>query len=69
MALRTSTVDTLVWVFIFGGLLVLSLGLFVNRQDAFLGTILIVVGVLDALAGVVLIVVRSRMRETNQETP
>jgi hypothetical protein len=54
-------VQTLVWVFIYSGLLLLALGLFVMRSDSTLGWVLVVSGSVDALIGVVLIVVRSRM--------
>ena len=54
-------VQALVWVFIYSGLLMLALGLFVLRHDATLGWVLVLLGSVDAWVGVVLIVVRSRM--------
>jgi F0F1-type ATP synthase assembly protein I len=52
--------ETLAWVLIYGGLLVLCLGLFVDRTGSTLGWTLQVGGALGALAGVVLIWLRSR---------
>jgi F0F1-type ATP synthase assembly protein I len=61
--MKTTTVETLAWVLIYGGLLGASLGLFVQRQHDPIGWTLVVVGALAAVAGVVLIVVRSRMAD------
>jgi hypothetical protein len=54
-------VERWIWPLVFGGLLLLVLGLFVQRADPGLGWIMIVAGVLAAAAGAVLVVVRSRM--------
>jgi hypothetical protein len=62
--LTSSTVETLVWVLIYGGLLLLSLGWFVGRDDAGLGWGLGILGAIAALTGVVLIYVRSRMKDS-----
>jgi O-antigen/teichoic acid export membrane protein len=59
--MTTSTVEKLVWILIYGGLLVLSLSFFVARGDAAVGWVLGVIGAAAALAGVVLIWWRSRM--------
>ena len=59
--MKTSTVETWVWVLIYGGLLAVSLGIFVARQDDVLGTTVVAAGAVAAAAGVVLIYVRSRM--------
>jgi hypothetical protein len=59
--MKPSTVEALVWVLIYGGLLLLSLGLFVQRADGPLGWLLIATGGLLAAGGVVLIYLRSRM--------
>lgn len=61
--MKTSTVETLAWVLIYGGLLALTLGIFVERAHVPLGWALIVGGGIVAVAGVVLIVVRSRMKD------
>ncbi|WP_119286701.1 hypothetical protein [Azohydromonas sediminis] len=61
--MKTTTVETLAWVLIYAGLLVASLGGFVQRQHDALGWGLVVGGGMAAAAGVVLIVVRSRMQD------
>jgi len=55
-------VENLIWVLIYGGLLVLCLGLFVGRESAGLGWSLGVGGAAASAAGVVLVWVRSRMK-------
>lgn len=53
----------LVWIFIYGGLLAVSLGLFLRLGSDgghLLGTVLIVKGSIATVAGVVLIVLRAR---------
>ncbi len=60
-SMNPATVDKLIWLSIFGGLLLLSLGLFVRQTDAALGLGFIVVGAVLAVAGAVLIWVRSKM--------
>lgn len=59
--MKASTLETWVWVLIYGGLLAVSLGIFVMRQDHMLGTVITTIGGVVAAAGVVLIYVRSRM--------
>ncbi len=54
-------IDKLIWVLIYGGLLVLCLGVFVKRSAEGLGWALVVVGAIVASAGATLIWVRSRM--------
>jgi len=54
-------IEQLVWVLIYGGLLTLSLGIFVQRLHDPIGWTLTVVGAVAAAAGAVLIWVRSRM--------
>jgi hypothetical protein len=56
--------DALVWVLIFGGLFALILGIASHDEAAIAGWSLTAVGGLAAAAGVVLIFVRSRLRET-----
>ena len=55
--------DTLAWSLIYGGLITLVLGIVSHDATAIGGWSLSVLGSAAALAGVVLIVVRSRMRE------
>lgn len=59
--MKPNTVETLIWVLIYGGLLSLCLGFFVTRDDAALGGGLMLAGGVVAGIGVVLIFVRARM--------
>ncbi|MBX3660644.1 MAG: hypothetical protein KIS62_00285 [Ramlibacter sp.] len=52
-----------VWICIYAGLLLLVLGLAVHEQSPVAGTVMVPVGVVLAGVGVVLIWVRSRLRE------
>ncbi len=61
--MSTARVELLTWVLIFGGLLVLGLGIAVGRSDAALGWAIGVAGGIAAAVGVVLIWVRSRMKD------
>jgi vacuolar-type H+-ATPase subunit I/STV1 len=56
-------VEKLTWILIYGGLLVLGLGLFVQRGHEPIGWSMVVTGGIAAAAGVVLIWVRSRMKD------
>ena len=56
-----SGVETLVWVLIYGGLLGVSLGWFMQPRSDALGWMLIAGGGTVAVIGAVLIFVRSRM--------
>lgn len=56
-------VEAWVWVLIYGGLLALVLGLATGRTDAALGWLLGVAGAVVAAAGVVLLWVRSRLKQ------
>jgi uncharacterized membrane protein HdeD (DUF308 family) len=61
--MKPQTLETLAWVLIYSGLLVLCLGLFLQRDGGtVLGWTLVVAGALDAAAGVVLIWRRSRLK-------
>ncbi len=61
--MKTSTIDTLIWVLIYGGLLGMGLGLSVQRTDDGLGTGVAIGGGILAALGFALIYVRSRMKE------
>jgi len=61
--MKTSTVETWVWVLLYGGLLVLSLSVFVARADEAFGWVLAIGGVLASALGVLLIYLRSRMKQ------
>jgi hypothetical protein len=52
----------LIWVFIYGGLLTIVLGLSVERNDESLGFVMVLSGSGLALLGAVLIYVRSRLK-------
>ncbi len=62
--MRAATVEKLVWVLIYGGLLLGGLGLFVDREGSLLGIVMVVIGAVALLAGIVLVWVRSRMPPT-----
>ena len=56
--------DALVWTLIFGGLLLLILGIASHDEATIAGWSLSAVGGIAAAAGVVLVFVRSRLKET-----
>ena len=60
--MKSSTIDVLIWVYIYGGLLVAGWGLSVQRSSNGLGLSLIVGGGLVAAVGFLLIYIRSRMK-------
>jgi hypothetical protein len=62
--MKTSTLDTLIWVLIYGGLLSVCLGLSVWRTDEVLGHVVWVAGAAVAALGFALIYVRSRMKDS-----
>ena len=63
--MKPARVEALVWVLIYGGLLMLSLGTFVARQIGDAGMaiaiVLFALGALAVIGGAVLVVVRARM--------
>jgi hypothetical protein len=61
MKVSPERLDKIIWTLIFGGLLVLCLGLFVQRQSDGLGWTLLVGGGVAAALGAALVGVRSRM--------
>ena len=62
MPMSASKLETLIWVLIYGGLLLLCLGVFVQREMPATGWTMVVVGAVAAAAGAVLVWVRSRMK-------
>jgi len=60
--MKSSTLEVLIWVFIYGGLIVVGWGLSVQRSRSGLGLVLIGGGSVVAAAGFLLIYVRSRMK-------
>lgn len=61
--MNTKKVEKWVWILVYGGLLVMGLGIAMERQGGELGHLLVVAGVAAAIAGVALIFVRSRMKD------
>jgi uncharacterized membrane-anchored protein len=62
--IKTSTVETLVWVCVYGGLLAFSLGTFAARHDADAGQWLQWGGGVTVAVGALLVWLRSRMKAT-----
>jgi hypothetical protein len=63
LKLDAARLDALVWTFVFGGLLVVVLGVSLQRGGAPYGWAVAVAGALIVTAGVVLIWLRSRIRD------
>lgn len=61
--MKARTIEKWVWPLIFGGLLVLVLGLAVAARDAGIGWGLVVFGGVAATVGAALIFVRARLNE------
>jgi len=60
--MKTSTIDVLIWVLIYGGLIVVGWGISVQRSNDGLGFSLIAGGGVVAAIGFLLIYIRSRMK-------
>ena len=58
-----AALDKLIWALIFGGLLLFSLGVFVQQQGGAPGWTITLIGAALAVAGAVLIWVRSRIED------
>jgi hypothetical protein len=56
-------IETLTWVLIYGGLLAVCLGWFLTSQPGPWGELLMSGGGIAAAIGIVLIVIRSRMKQ------
>jgi len=67
--MRADTVDKLIWVLVYGGLLAVCLGLALQATDSGLGWVFIGGGVLVAAVGALLVWVRSRMADDPPESP
>lgn len=61
--MNTKKIEKWVWILIYGGLLVMGLGLAMERQGGELGHLLVVSGIAAAAGGVFLIWLRSRMKD------
>jgi sulfite exporter TauE/SafE len=67
--MKAATLDRLVWMLLFGGLVAVGLGWSVQRSDGALGWTLIVAGGAMCVLGIALIVVRARVKDTPGDTP
>ena len=61
--MNAKRVETWVWVLVYVGMVLIGLGLSVQRTDTALGWLIAAPGITLTLIGIVLIVVRSRMKE------
>ena len=59
-------IETWIWVLVYGGLLVCGLGVALSRGGLDYGWTVSVIGIVAAVAGVVLIYVRSRMSDRGE---
>ena len=57
-----SRLHSLIWALIYGGLLTIVLGIFVERSDEPIGWSMVLIGSIATAAGFALIYVRSRMK-------
>lgn len=64
--MQNKQLEKVAWLLIYSGLLIGALGLFLTAQGSALGYVLAAVGVMDAVAGIALIWVRSR--RTDKDT-
>lgn len=60
---RLQRMQRVIWMLIYVGLITMVLGYFAGRQDEATGTVLCGVGGLAVGAGVLMIYIRSRLRE------
>jgi formate hydrogenlyase subunit 3/multisubunit Na+/H+ antiporter MnhD subunit len=61
--MKASTLDKVTWPLIYGGILVLLLGISTLSTDAGLGWPIVVVGIALAVTGVLSIYLRSRIKD------
>jgi formate hydrogenlyase subunit 3/multisubunit Na+/H+ antiporter MnhD subunit len=59
---HASLIEKLVWVCVYVGMILLGLGLAVQRSDATIGWTIAVIGSVSIGVGIVLVWVRSRMK-------
>jgi hypothetical protein len=59
-----ATLEKWIWILIYGGLFLLVLGIATGRSDEVLGWAMAVPGAAVAIVGVVLIYVRSRLKDS-----
>ena len=65
--MKPKKIETLVWLLIYSGMLIAALGLFLRTSEPIAGRVLIVAGLVDAAAGVLLLWLRSRMTTDSKE--
>ena len=63
LSMRNATLQKLIWVLIYGGLLAVLLGLSIQKVDDSLGWPIVVTGAVLAAVGVVLIFIRARRKD------
>ena len=63
MSKHAPLVEKLVWVYVYVGMVLLGLGLAVQRSDTTIGWTLVVIGSISIFVGIVLVWVRSRMKQ------
>ena len=61
MSKHASLVEKLIWIYVYVGMILLGLGLAVQRSDATTGWTIAVIGSVSIFIGIVLVWVRSRM--------
>jgi formate hydrogenlyase subunit 3/multisubunit Na+/H+ antiporter MnhD subunit len=59
---RASLVEKLVWIYVYAGMILLGLGLAVQRSDPAVGWTIAAIGSVSIVIGIVLVWVRSRMK-------
>lgn len=64
--MRPAALGRLIWVLIYGGLLMLAVGGYMARAQSVYGIYVLIVGGVSAAVGALLIVVRSRMRDDDE---
>jgi ABC-type nickel/cobalt efflux system permease component RcnA len=60
--MNNALLEKLVWVFVYGGILIMFVGLFIKRADTALGWLSISSGALLVAVGVLMIWIRSRRK-------
>ena len=63
MSKHAPLVEKLVWVYVYAGLILLGLGLAVQRGDSTIGWTIAAIGAVSIVIGIVLVWVRSRMKQ------
>ena len=66
--MSTARIDTWIWLLVYGGLVVLGVGLTVQRSDGAFGWVIALVGALLIAAGALLVWIRSRTTADNPST-